>query len=312
MLSSLGNRSRREGPQGDGTDQTGLDAFFAQLAHGAAGNTGRGAVGDDHEIRVFGHFFLPAAFGLFHHSVLGVQLVHMLFQHGGIDVQGVDDRPVPAAVRRPAGRRPGLLRQVGPLLAFRHLHGLHHLADQAIAHDQHGIAVLVRQVKCFLCQFHCFLNGRGSQHQHPIVAVSAAAGRLIVVALGRLDRTQSGAAAHHVYDNAGQFRAHNIADAFLLQGDSRAGGRGHNPRSGAGRAVDHIDGGNFALRLQETAALNLRQPLGHVFRDLVLRGNGIAEEEAASCLDRGFGDGFISLHEHFFTHGFASSFISPL
>ena len=169
----------------------------------------------------------------------------------------------------------------------------------------------MRQIEGLLCQLHRLLDGGRGEDQHPVVAVAAAAGGLIVVALRGLDGTETGAAANHVHDDAGQFCADDIADAFLLQGDSRTGGGGHDPRAGTGRAVDHIDRGDFALRLQETAALNLRQTLGHIFRDLVLGGDGVTEEEAASGLDSGLGNGFVPLHEHFLTHGFASSFIFP-
>jgi hypothetical protein len=46
--------------------------------------------------------------------------------------------------------------------------------------------------------------------------MAAAAGSLEIVRLGRLDTAKTGAAAHHVYDDAGQFGADDIADAFLL------------------------------------------------------------------------------------------------
>ena len=227
----------------------------------------------------------------------------MLFQGAGVDVQAVDDGPFTAAAGLPAGSRPGLVQQGGIRLIVGHFHGLHHLADEAVAHDEHGVAVFVRQVEGLLGEFHRLLHGGGSQHQHAVVAVTAAPGGLIVVALCGLDGTQAGAAAHHVHDNAGQLRAHNIADAFLLQGNSRRRGAGHAASASARRAINHIDGRDFALRLQEASALQLGQALGHIFGNLVLGGNGVAEEKAASGLDGRLSDRLVHFHKHFLTHG---------
>ena len=231
----------------------------------------------------------------------------MLLQLVGVDVQAVDDGALAAAAGLPAGGGPGFFGQVGGLDIFGHFHRLHHLTDEAVAHDQHGIAVLVGQVEGLLGQLHGLLHGGGGQHQHAVVAVSAAAGGLIVVALGRLNGAQAGAAAHHVDDDAGQLGAHDIADALLLEGNAGAGGGGHAARTRARRAVHHVDGCDLAFRLEEAAALDFRQPLGHIFGNLVLGRNGVAEEEPASGLDGGLSDGLIALHEHFLTHGAESS-----
>ena len=74
-------------------------------------------------------------------------------------------------------------------------------------------------------------------------------------------------------------------------------------RAGACRAINHIDGRDLALRLQEAAALHLGQALGHIFGYLILGGDGIAEEEAAPGLDGRLSDRLVPLHKHFLTHG---------
>ena len=60
-------------------------------------------------------------------------------------------------------------------------------------------------------------------------------------------------------------------------------------------AQQHIDGGNLALRLDKGPS-GQRQVPGHVFRDVVLGGNGIAEVKAASGGNGPHGDGFVSLY----------------
>ena len=131
-----------------------------------------------------------------------------------------------------------------------------------------------------------------------VVAVAAAPGGLIVVALGGLDGAQAGAAAHHVHDDSGKLCTAHVGDAFLLQGDSGGGGGGHNPHATAGSAVDHVDGGNLGLSLNKAAA-HLRQVQGEIFRNLVLRGDGIAEEVFAAGANGGLGNGFVAFPQLF-------------
>ena len=179
--------------------------------------------------------------------------------------------------------------------------GLHHLADHTVSQHHHWIAVAVGQVKCLLCQIHSLLDVTGSQNDGAVVAIPAATGGLVVVALAGLDGAQARAAAHAVDDDAGQLGARHVADALLLQADAGRGGRGHGPHAGAGGAVHHVDGRNLRLRLQEHAA-RLGQMGGHILRDLALRRDGIAEEAVAAGADGGLGDGFISFPKFFF-HG---------
>ena len=230
-----------------------------------------------------------------------------------VDVQGVDDGA--GAVRRGhmAGRGPGLGLEISRGLAVAgliHVHGLHHLADQAVAQDHDGVAVAVGDVKGLLRQRHSLLHRAGRQHAHAVVAMTAAARGLVVVALRGLNAAQAGAAAHHVDDDAGQLSAHDVADALLLEADSGRGGAGHHAPARAGRAVDHVDGRDLAFGLQKAAA-HLGHALGHVFGNLILGRDGIAEKEAASGLDGSLGNRLVALQELFHGLSFLPCAIFP-
>ena len=181
------------------------------------------------------------------------------------------------------------------------LHGLHHLSHGAVRqqHDRH--AVLVRQVEALDGQISHFLHARGGEHQHVEIAVARAAGGLEVVRLGGLNAAQAGAAALHVHHQRRKLRARHVRETLALQGDSRAGGGGHHAMARGGHAVDHVDGGDFALRLQEASA-DFGHALGHVGGDLRLRRDGITEVVSATGLNRGLRDGFVALHQYLFSH----------
>ena len=115
------------------------------------------------------------------------------------------------------------------------------------------------------------LDGGGGEDDEVVVTVAAALGGLEVVALAGLDGAEAGAAAHDVHDDAGQLGAGYVGDALLLQGDAGGGGAGEDALAGAGSAVDHVDGADLALGLQEAAA-DFGHTLRHVLRDLGLRG----------------------------------------
>ncbi|CDB30890.1 unknown [Firmicutes bacterium CAG:137] len=180
------------------------------------------------------------------------------------------------------------------------LNGLHHLTDHAVGQDHDGVTVVIGHVKGNLDIVRSLLNGGGGEDQVAVVAVAAAPGGLVIVALGGLDGAQAGTAAHHVHDDSRQLRAAHISDALLLQGDAGGGGGGHSPDAAAGSAVDHVDGGNLRLSLDEAAA-HLGQVEGQIFRNFVLRGDGIAEEVFAAGTNGGLGNGLIAFPQ-FFLH----------
>ena len=192
---------------------------------------------------------------------------------------------------------PGLLLVVDDVLI--HLgedDGLHHLADHAVRDDHDGVAVFVGGVESDLHEVDGLLHGGGGEDDETVITVAAALGGLEVVALAGLDGAEAGAAAHDVHDDAGQLGGGYVADALLLEGHAGGGGAGEDARAGAGSAVDHVDGADLALGLQEAAA-DLRHARGHVLGYLRLRGYRVAEEVAAAGADRGFSYGFAALHK---------------
>ena len=192
-----------------------------------------------------------------------------------------------------AGEGPGLI--VDFHLRVLEGDGLHHLPDGAVRQDHGGHEVLVRQVEALDGEAGHLLHGGGGQDDHAVVPVTAALGGLEVVGLAGLDAAQAGAAPLDVHHEGGHVGTGYVAQALALQGNSRAGGGGHDPHPGGGGAVDHVDGGDLALRLEEHAA-----DLGHLFRhvggDLRLGGDGVAEVVAAARPDGGLRDGFVALH----------------
>ena len=288
-----------EGPQGDGPHQAALDAFFRQNADSSLADAGHGAVGTEHELGALGLVGFHHDLVLANLVIAGVEPGHQVVQHLGLDVQGVDDGPGTVPLGIPALAGPGLIGH-GGIVVHLQLHRLHHLADEAVRQDDDGGAVLVGGVKGLGHQITGLLDGRGGVDHAVVIAVAAALGGLEVVALGGLDIAEAGAAAHHVDDNAGDLRGSAGGNAFLLQGDSGGGRGGHGSGAGAARAVDHVDGRQLRFGLQEAAAY-LGHPAGHVLGNIVLRGDGIAEEKAAARLDCGFGNGLATLHQ-FLSH----------
>ncbi|MPM41810.1 hypothetical protein SDC9_88469 [bioreactor metagenome] len=187
------------------------------------------------------------------------------------------------------------------------LDGLHHLADHAVGQHQHGVAILVGDVKRLLHHIHGLLNVGGGQHHRAVVAVAAAAGGLKIVALAGLDSAKARSAAHAVDNDGGQLCARKISNALLLQRDTGGGGGGHGPHSGARCPIHHVDGGHLGLRLNKYLAV-LRHVQREIFRNLALRGDGITEEAVAAGADRRLCNGFIAFPQFLF-HENSTSFI---
>ena len=150
------------------------------------------------------------------------------------------------------------------------------------------------------------LDGARREDAHLKAAVAAGLGGLHIVHLGGLDAADARAAAGHIDIDDGDARRGAVADALALQRDAGAGGAGHGPRSGGGGAVDHVHGRDLALALDEMSA-HLGQTAGHIFGDLVLRGDGIAGKKAASGADGCLGHGLSAFHKY----SCHSSLLSP-
>ena len=179
--------------------------------------------------------------------------------------------------------------------------GLHHLAHRAVGQQHGGHAVFKCQTEGLLRQVRHLLHGRGREDEYVEIAVTGASCCEEVIGLRRLDAAEARAAALDVDDQRGQIRARQIRDALALERDAGAGRGGHGELAGGRDAVDHVDGRDLTFRLEEHAA-DLRHALGHIGRDLRLRGNGVAEVMAAAAADGGFCDGLVALHQYFFLH----------
>ena len=174
--------------------------------------------------------------------------------------------------------------------------GLHHGADDAVGKQQHGCAVSVGPVKGENRQIHGLLYGGGGQDGHAEAAVAAGFRCLEVVLLRGLNGADTRAAAGKVGIDHGDTGSGTVADPLAFQGNAGRRGGSHGAGSGRGGAVDHIDGSNFTLALNEGAA-DLGKPAGKILGDLILRGDGVTGKEPAAGTDSCLGDGLGALHE---------------
>ena len=142
------------------------------------------------------------------------------------------------------------------------------------------------------------LHGIGCEDDQMVVAVAAALDGLEIIALRRLDRTQSRTAALAVDDQTRELGAGQITEPLGHQRNAGTRRRGHDPLAGSGASVDHVDRRHLRLGLQHDHAgrlpgLELHEGLHH-FR---LRRNGVAEITVATVADRSMGDHFVALHQ---------------
>ena len=161
--------------------------------------------------------------------------------------------------------------------------------------DRRAHAVCIGKLKALDGQFCHLLHRGGSENDHAEIAVSAALGSLEIVGLAGLNTAKSGTASLYVNHQCRQICSCKIGKSFAFEGDSGAGGGGHDSVSRRGNAVNHIDRSDLTLCLEEGAA-DLGHLFCHVCGDLGLGGDGIAEIMSASRMKRRLGDGFISLH----------------
>ena len=287
-----GERVERDGPQqadGDAARARQFDRGFQDAAHDA--------VAHQDDLGIVGAPAFVAdliALGLL---VLGFELADVALQVVGLQVDGTDQIGArsprcPCTAHSGGGGKDG---------AGGEFHGLHHLADEAIGQHDRGIAVAVGQVEGEGGEVGHLLDGIRRQHEGAVVAVAAAFDDLVVVALLGGDVAEAGTGAHDVGDDAGEFRAGQVAEAFLHQADAGTAGGGHAAHAGRGAAVQHIDGGDFAFGLDEDSA-GAREVEGGGLGDLAGRGDRVAVEGAASGQDGGLDDGFIAFGE-LFLHG---------
>ena len=101
------------------------------------------------------------------------------------------------------------------------------------------------------------LRGGGGERERLVAAVAAALDGGSVVALLGVYVAEAGAGAVDVYDDGGQLRAREIADALLHEREAGAGRGRHAELACAGGAEHHVDRGGFAFGLHEGVSFNL-------------------------------------------------------
>ena len=298
-----------EGPERDGAEESRIASFLSGKFDGFLGNARCRAEGHDgvvgilHVARFVAHLLL----GDFLVLRLEVKVAHLHdvrleFERG--------NHLRPAFVYAVAVGGPGaflcdfLFRAAG--LEGREHHLFHHLADDTVREHHHRCAPAEGKRKGEVHEVGHFLHRCRGQHNHVVVAVAAAAGGLVVVALGRLDGTEARTAALHVHDEAGDFGTGHIADTLLHQSDARRCRRGHHAFARTAAAVEHVDGGHFAFGLHDHHARGLPWlQLGERFEHLTLGSNRITEVAVAAAADGGACNGFVTFEKQdfvFFVH----------
>ena len=198
-----------------------------------------------------------------------------------------------------------LFRAAGFVRRQHHL--FHHLPNHAVGEYHGGRAVFEGEAEGEVHEVCHFLHRGRCEHNHVVVAVAAAARGLVVVALRGLDSAEARAAALHVHDQAGYFRARHIADAFLHQRHAGTRRGGHHALARAAASVEHVDARHLALRLQHHHTRGFpRLECGKRFEHLALRRNGIAEIAVATAAYGGVGYGFIAFEQEYFVFFFHS------
>ena len=143
-------------------------------------------------------------------DVFGFELTDVIFEIVGLEEYRADQ--VLASSSR-AFDRPGLVRNLG--LAVGEVKRFHHLADETISKDDGRIAILVGEIESKDGEVGHLLYGRGRKYKIAVTAVASAFDHGKVIALLGGDVAEAGASAHDIDDDAGQFGAGTIGDAFL-------------------------------------------------------------------------------------------------
>ena len=149
LLRSLLDGVVRERPNGDRADQTNVDALLLELNDRRLGNTRNRAESGDDILSTLEVVLFPLLLVGSDLTIAGLQLVVVDGQGLGIDVDGVDDAALGRIVARfPAGAGPGLLLRVDLVVDhLGHLHGLHHLSDDAVSQEEDRYTVLFSLVE---------------------------------------------------------------------------------------------------------------------------------------------------------------------
>ena len=178
-----------EGPQCDGTEQSGLYAFLACQLDGFLCDACCAAERHDHDVGIVELDGLVAHFAFLYCAVFLLKMQVALFHGLRHKLQRGYD--VGLAVACAACRCPRtfandlFLCAAGFLLRQHHL--LHHLSDDTVAKNHCGVAVTERQGEGKVHEIGHLLNRVGGKDNDVVVAIAATACGLQIVALRGLD-----------------------------------------------------------------------------------------------------------------------------
>ena len=184
------------------------------------------------------------------------------------------------------------------LLHFGKLDGLDHLTDRSVGADEDRVTVLLGKIKGDVRKVCVFLYGCRCENYRAVVAVTAAAGELPIVALTLENVAESGADTHNVRNDCGNVVAAKVGDTLLLERESRTGRCGERSCAGAGCAEKHIDARNLGFGLNKLTA-DLSHSPGHILKYFRLRSDGVTAEEAAAGTQASFGKCLVAFHKNF-------------
>ena len=125
---------------------------------------------------------------------------------------------------------------------------------------------------------HDFLTVGRREHRHMVVAMPAAAGGHVVIALRTQNITVARAHTHGVEHQAGQFGTAHEGNGFLHERHAGPGTGSRTQHARTGRARQGAGNGELAFHLQHLAAV-LRQDDGHALHDVGRGGNRVGKME---------------------------------
>ena len=232
------------------------------------------AEGDDDKFGVLSVAFLPllllGADGL----ILGAQvLVHDVAVRVGIAAG--DERALGMILGARIGPRGSIVfRRI--IMIFRQNRRFRGLGGHAVEHEKNRSAVGVGKPDPLRDEIHDFLTVGRCEHRHMVVAMPAAAGGHVVIALRTQNITVARAHTHGVEHQAGQFGTAHEGNGFLHERHAGPGTGSRTQHARTGRARQGAGNGELAFHLQHLAAV-LRQDDGHTLHDVGRGGNRVGK-----------------------------------
>ena len=194
-----------EGPKGNGAQYTDFDTFFACKFHCFLSDTGHRTEGDNQVIGIFTIDFFETYFVFFNQFVFSLEADVILFHLFRFQFQRSND--IGLASVYSAGSSPRALLDNFCIctagLLRRQYNLFHHLTDNTVGKNDSRVAIFEGKIKGQSNEISHFLYGSGSQSDQTVVTVTSTLDSLEVVCLTGLDGSQSGAAAHYVYNQTG-------------------------------------------------------------------------------------------------------------